>query len=68
MEITKELRDYMRKFQNEFGDIVPLREMPEGISSEQIIDAIKTCLEKNENLLPVILGYGELEKDKSIFI
>lgn len=58
----------MKRFQKEFNDVVPLRELPASISSEEIIDAIKICLDEKENLLPVILGYEELEKDKSIII
>lgn len=66
--VDKDLHEYMKQFQKEFNDIVPLRELPANISSEEIIDAIKICLDKKENFLPVILGYGELEKDKSIFM
>lgn len=66
MEITKELRRYMSGFYKEFGDVVPLRELPASATTEEVINAIKLSLEAHENLLPKIFGYEELEKDPSI--
>ena len=68
MEITKELCSCMRKFQNEFGDIVPLRELPEGTTEETLIKAIKVSLDNKQNCLPEIFGYAEMEKDSTVII
>ena len=63
MNITNELKEYMSEFHKEFGDIIPLRELPPSTTTEEAISAIKLSLEAHENLLPKIFGYGKLEKD-----
>lgn len=58
----------MKEFQTKFGDIVPLRELPDSVTTDQLIDAIKRCIELDENILPEIFGYGVIEIDSSKLI
>ena len=59
MEINAELMEWMDKFEERFNDIVPLRQIKNSITNEELIKSIQSCLEKNENLLPTIYGYGD---------
>lgn len=59
MEITKELRHYISEFYKEFGDVVPLRELPASATTEEVIDAIKLSLEAHENLLSKVYEYTD---------
>lgn len=68
VEITNELVVYMSKFKDTFSDIVPLRELPQTTSAEDIIEAIKKSIDEGQNLLPKIFGYEKLENDKNIII
>jgi hypothetical protein len=68
VEITDELLAYLRVFQKEFGDIVPLRELPVSVTTEELIEAIKISIEKKENVLPSKFGFEELEKNPDILI
>lgn len=68
IEMTDELVLYMREFKTTFGDIVPLRELPQMASTEDVIEAIKKSLEAGQNLLPTLFGYEELENDHNIII
>lgn len=68
IEMTSELLSYLRAFQKEFGDIVPLRELPASVTAEEIIEAVKTSIEKKENLLPRIFEFEKLESDLDILI
>lgn len=58
----------MHKFQEVFGDIVSLRELPQTISNKEVIDAINDSIKKQVNVLPERFGYKEIEKDKSILV
>lgn len=68
VEMTNELLTYLRTFQKEFGDIVPLRELPASVTTEELIEAIKISLEKKENILPSKFGFEELENNPDILI
>lgn len=68
IEMTSELLSYLRAFQKEFGDIVPLRELPASVTAEEIIEAVKISIEKKENLLPRIFEFEKLESDPDILI
>lgn len=68
IEMTSELIPYLRAFQKEFGDIVPLRELPASVTTEELIEAIKHSIEKKRNLLPSRFGFEELEEIPNIDI
>ena len=67
-ELTNELLTYLRTFQKEFGDIVPLRELPASVTTEELIEAIKVSIEKKENILLKKFGYEELAANPDILI
>ena len=67
-EMTNELVIWLRKFQKEFGDIVPLREIPASMSTDELIEIVKLSIEKKENLIPAKLGLDNLEKNQNIDI
>ena len=68
IEMTSELIPYLRAFQKEFGDIVPLRELPASVTTEELIEAIKYSIETKRNLLPSRFGFEELEENPNIDI
>ena len=68
IEMNNELITAMRRFQEVFGDIVPLRELPQNVSNEDLIAAINDSIEQNRDLLPERFGFEELEKNKNILI
>lgn len=68
IEINNELVSAMRKFEEVFGDVVPLRELPQNISNEEIISVINESIEKKVNKLPTLFDYKKLEKNKNILV
>ena len=68
VEMTNELLTYLRTFQKEFGDIVPLRELPASVTTDELIEAIKSSIERKENILPKIFGFEELEDNPDVMI
>lgn len=66
IDITDELIVYLRAFNKQFKDIVPLRELPSSTTTEELIDSIKYSIEIGENILPVKFGYGQLNKNIDI--
>lgn len=66
IEMTSDLIIAMRKFKETFGDIVPLRELPSTVTTDELINVIMNSIEKNTNLLPSYFGYKDLENDKNI--
>lgn len=63
IEFTKELLHAMQRFREQFGDIVPLQEIPPSASTKDVIDAIGQSIRKNQNLLPTIFGYRKIDRD-----
>ena len=59
---TDELKEYMQLYKNHFNDIVPLRQISNAVTNEQLIVAIKKSIEENKNLLPEIFGYSNSNK------
>ena len=59
-----ELKQYMQLFKETFDDIVPLRQISPAVTNEQLINAIKTSILENKNLLPKIFGYGNSSNDR----
>lgn len=68
IDMTSDLLTYLRAFQKQFGDIVPLRELPSSVTTDELIEVIKISIQNNENILPQRFGYAELEKDPEILI
>lgn len=68
VDMTNELLTYLRAFQKQFGDIVPLRELPQSVTTEELIEVIKLSIEKNKNILPKKFGYDKLDKNPDILI
>lgn len=53
-----ETKKWFKLFEEKFDDIVPLRQISGSVTNDQIIDAIKKCIEEDKNILPAIFGYG----------
>ena len=68
IEMNNELITAMRKFKEVFGDIVPLRELPQDIANEDLIAAINDSIAQNCDLLPERFGFKELESNKDILM
>ena len=68
IEMNNELITAMRRFKEVFGDIVPLRELPQDISNEDLIAAINDSIEQNCDLLPERFGFKELESNENILM
>ena len=68
IDMTSDLLTYLRAFQKQFGDIVPLRELPSSVTTDELIEVIKISIQNNENILLQRFGYAELEKDPEILI
>ena len=68
IEINSDMITAIRKFKEVFGDIVPLRELPQDISNEDLIAAINDSIEQNRNCLPERFGFKELESNKNILM
>lgn len=66
IELTKELMESMDQFKMTFGDIVPLREIPQTATAEQVISAIRKSIEEKQDLLSQIFGFQKLEDDPNI--
>lgn len=58
MKITNELIDWMDKYYDRFGDVVPIRQISPAVKSEDLIEDIKKCLEDNVDYLPEKYGFG----------
>ena len=63
IEMNNELISAMRKFRDTFGDVVPLREIPQTATNDDIIKAINDSLETGTNVLPEVFGYKEKQND-----
>lgn len=68
IEINNELMCAMRKFKEVFGDIVPLRQLPQCTTNENVIEAINSSIEQNINLLPKRFGYLQLEQEQNTLV
>jgi hypothetical protein len=68
IEMNNELITAMRRFQEMFGDIVPLLELPQDVSNENLIAAINDSIEQNCDLMPERFGFKELESNKNILM
>lgn len=56
----------MQEFKKVFGDIVSLRELPQSISNQDIIETVHESIKKGINEFPMRFGYKRLEEDKNI--
>ena len=55
-EVDREYFEIEEEYEKHFGHPVPGAMIPDSVSSEQIKDAMKTCIEKNEDILFQLLG------------
>lgn len=62
-ELDREYFEIEEEYKKLFGHPVPGAMIPDSISSEQIKDAMRTCIEKNEDNLFQLLG---VEIDDSV--
>ena len=68
MIITQELCDAIKRFQAEFGDIVPMIEIPPDVDNEELIGDIDSAIETHNNFLPGKYKYAELDENPDITI
>lgn len=66
MKITKQLLTEAKKFYKKFGNVVPLRELPETTTTEEVVDVIRESLTTGENLFPERFGLHEVETSQNI--
>lgn len=57
IELTTALYESIAKYHDRFGEIVPLRRMPTGVTTEKIMEAIRKSFDEGKNLLPELLEY-----------
>ena len=68
IELNEELINAMKLFNKRLGDVVPLREIPQRVTNEELLDAINYSIMNNHNILPERFGYGKLDKNTDIII
>ena len=66
--LTNEVLGYMKQFKFMFGEIVPLREIPQTVTTEDLINAIKKSIDAKENLLLEIFNLKEVENNSDIIV
>ena len=59
MQLTDEYRACAKKFKEHFGYGVPLRMIPQTASTEEVIEKINLCIEKNKDDLLISFGIDE---------
>ena len=57
IELTEELKYWNEKMYEAFGTRIPLRQIPSGVSNEELYTVVRQSLEQGENLLPKLFGY-----------
>ncbi|ADL36293.1 hypothetical protein bpr_II356 (plasmid) [Butyrivibrio proteoclasticus B316] len=68
IEMNDELVNAMQLFKKEFGDDVPLRELPPNATNKMIIEAVKESISQKRNMLPERFGYDELDDSSDLLI
>lgn len=68
IELNDELTNAMKLFNKKLGEVVPLREIPPGVTNDELMDAINYSILNKHNILPERFGYGELDKKSDIII
>lgn len=63
-ELDKEYEKYAKLYEEKFGKYPTILE-PSNVTNEQIIAALKECIDKNMDLLDKILYGGEIKFDKN---
>lgn len=61
--VNYELIIAMRRFRNFFRESVSLREIPNNITNEELINAINDSINAKENLIPKIFGFGGVNEE-----
>jgi hypothetical protein len=57
--LNDEIKQWIKKFEEKFDDIVPIRQISGLTTNKQIIDAIEKSIKENQNLLPTIFNYKD---------
>lgn len=57
IDFTEELQKKMLEFHERFHDSVPICQIAPDVTTQQLIEAIDKCLERNMNLLPEIFDF-----------
>ena len=65
MKLTNELMDMIDKFEEQFEDVVPLRQISQSVTAEELIESIQRCLKDNTNYLPELYGYANDDGKKT---
>jgi hypothetical protein len=60
IELNDEFQYWFDMFYEKFNDIIPLRQIPSRVTNEELFDAVKKSIEAEENLLPEIFGYKDV--------
>lgn len=68
VEMNSELITLLREFQKEFGDIVPLRELPSSVTTEQLMEVIKYSIENRDNIVAKKFGFKKMDNNPNIII
>ncbi len=65
-ELTEEFFEWNEKFEEKFGEPVPLMMVPEIETLDGMIEKIKKCLDANENLLGTFYEW-ELDNPEIVY-
>lgn len=68
VEMNSELITLLREFQKEFEDIVPLRELPSSVTTEQLMEVIKYSIENRDNIVAKKFGFEKMDNNPNIII
>lgn len=61
--VNYELIIAMRRFRNFFRESVPLKEISDNITNEELINAINESIDAKENLIPKIFKLGGVNEE-----
>ena len=58
-EQWREFKRLNENFSEKFGDIIPLLQMPETVTFEEICGAVNKCFSEGRNMLAEIFGWED---------
>lgn len=58
VELNEEFRKLNNLMYETFGDRIPLRQIPQSVTNEEISEAVRQSVAEGRNLLPSLFGYG----------
>ena len=68
IEMNRELITLLQEFQKEFGDIVSLRELPASVTTEELVEVIKSSIENRDNIVVKKFGFKKMDDSPNIII